>query len=139
MTATLRETDLPVPVRLRREARQAAWSASRETFPPRPAAAEWAATRLSRSTVLGLLARSPFTGANPGTRNMQIRGANLAIGWLADQPGGTWQQRWLASGAETAGPGWKQDRAGWLARCARHAHRRPDDPAVDRGDPGHLR
>ena len=54
MTATLRETDLPVPVRLRREARQAAWSASRETFPPRPAAAEWAATRLSRSTVLGL-------------------------------------------------------------------------------------
>jgi integrase len=115
MTATLRETDLPVPVRLRREARQAAWSASRETFPPRPAPAEWAATRLSRSTVLGLLTRSPFTGANHGTRNMQIRGANLAIGWLADQPGGTWQQRWLASGAETAGPGWKQDRAaGWL-------------------------
>jgi hypothetical protein len=115
MTTGLQNADVPVPVRLRRQARQAAWSASRETFPPRPAPAEWAATRLSRSTVLGLLTRSPFTGANPGTRNMQIRGASLAIGWLADQPGGTWQQRWLASGAETAGPGWKQDcAAGWL-------------------------
>ena len=115
MTASLREADLPVPVRLRREARQAAWSASRETFTPRPAASEWPATRLSHSTVLGLITRSPFTGANPGTRNMRIRGANLAVGWLADQPGGSWQQRWLASGAEAAGPGWKQDcAASWL-------------------------
>ena len=115
MTAGLQEADLPVPVRLRREARRAAWSASRETFPPRPAADQWPAARLSRSTVLGVLTRSPFTGANPGTRNMQIRGVNLAVGWLADQPGGSWQQRWLASGAEAAGAGWKQEcAAGWL-------------------------
>jgi hypothetical protein len=64
---------------------------------------------------VGLLSRSPFTGANPGTRNMRVRGVNLAVGWLADQPGGTWQQRWLASGAGAAGPDWKQDcAAGWL-------------------------
>ncbi len=115
MTTGLREADLPVPVRLRRQARQAAWSASREAFPPRPAADQWPATCLSPSTVLGMITGSPFTGANPGTRNMQIRGANLAIGWLADQPGSSWQQRWLASGAEAARPGWKQDcAAGWL-------------------------
>jgi hypothetical protein len=115
MTTGLQNADVPVPVRLRREARRAAWSASRETFPPRSAAVEWPATGFSRSTVLGLITRSPFTGANPGTRNMRIRGANLAVGWLADRPGDCWQQRWLASGAEAAGPGWKQDcAAGWL-------------------------
>jgi integrase len=115
MTTSLREAGLPAGVRLRREARHAAWSASRETFPPRPAAGQWPAACLSRSTVLGMLTRSPFTGANPGTRNMQIRGVNLAAGWLAGQPGSTWQQQWLASGADAAGPGWKHDcAAGWL-------------------------
>jgi hypothetical protein len=50
---------------------------------------------------------------------------NLVIAWLAGQPGGTWQQRWLASGAEAAGPGWKQDcAAGWLdARGVRTGER----------------
>jgi len=115
VTAGLHNADVPVPVRLRRQARQAAWSASRQTFPPRPAADQWPATRLSQAVVLGVITRSPFTGANLGTRNMQIRGAKLAVGWLEDQPGGSWQQRWLASGAEAAGTGWKQDcAAGWL-------------------------
>jgi len=36
------------------------------------------------------------------------------LDWLEDQPGDTWQQRWLASRAETAGPGWRQVAVSWL-------------------------
>jgi Phage integrase family len=125
MSARLQNADLPAPVRLRRQARQAAWTASRAEFPPRPAAGGWPAAGIGRAAALGMLSRPPFTLGNPGTRNMQVRGVNLVIGWLAGQPGGTWQQRWLASGAEAAGPGWKQDCAtGWLdARGVRTGER----------------
>ena len=36
------------------------------------------------------------------------------LDWLEDQPGQTWQERWLASGAEAAGAGWRQVPIGWL-------------------------
>ena len=99
-------------MRLRREARQSAWDASRTGFPARPDPADWPATRLAHQPALELITRPPFTLPNPGTRNMQARGAGLALDWLAGFPGGTWQQRWRASGAEDAGAGWKQDCAG---------------------------
>ena len=60
---------------------------------------------MGRDQVLGMLRRAPFTVGNPGTQRWRFRGAALAVTWLADQPGSTWQQRWLASGAETAGAG----------------------------------
>lgn len=41
-------------------------------------------------------------------------GVKLAVAWLADQDGDTWQQRWLASGADAAGAGWREVPAAWL-------------------------
>jgi hypothetical protein len=31
------------------------------------------------------------------------RGLPVLLDWLGEQPGRTWQQRWLASGADAAG------------------------------------
>jgi integrase-like protein len=117
MTARLEETRTaatPAPVQLFRETRQAAWAAARGAFPPRLVVSDWPATHADLELVLGLLSRAPFAVAAPGSQRWRFRGARLAITWLADQPGGTWQQRWLASRAETAGPGWKQNCAQWL-------------------------
>jgi hypothetical protein len=81
---------------------------------PRPDPGEWSATRLGHDAVVSLITRLPFTAPNPGTRNMQVRSVNLALDWLAGQPGGAWQQQWLARGAEDRGGDWKQDCAGWM-------------------------
>ncbi len=113
MTAQLADADVS-SARLRQEARQAAWAAARASFPPRPVIGDWPATRLDTGTVLGLLSRPPFTLKNPGSQRGRLRGVMITVGWLADQPGRTWQQRWLASGAETARPDWKQDCIPWL-------------------------
>jgi integrase len=105
----------PTALQLQRRARQAAWAASRTAFPARPAACDWPVTRLEPGSVLGMLTRAPLTLDNQGSQNGRRRGAVLAVAWLGDQAGGTWQQRWLASGAEAAGPDWKRDcAAGWL-------------------------
>jgi integrase len=106
--------EVPAPVRLRREARRAAWDASRAGFPARPDQGEWLATRMAHDAVLGLVTRPPFTAPNAGTRNGQIRGVNLALDWLVSHPGSTWQERWLASGAEDTGKDWKQECAAWM-------------------------
>lgn len=42
------------------------------------------------------------------------RGLPLLLDWLEDQPGQTWQQRWLASGADAAGEDWAQVPQQWL-------------------------
>lgn len=122
--------EVPAPVRLRREARQAAWDASRTGFPARPDPAGWPATHLSHESALGLITRPPFTLPNPGTRNMQARGAGLVLDWLAGFPGSTWQQRWQASGAEDTGAGWKQDCAGWMDARGVHARKRMDELSI---------
>lgn len=36
----------------------------------------------------------------------RVRGVQLLLGWLQSFPGESWQQRWLASGADTAGRAW---------------------------------
>ena len=133
MTARLHKAlqgEVPAPVRLRREARQAAWDASRAGFPARPDSGDWPVTHLAHESVMGLITRPPFTAPNPGTGNMQARGVNLALDWLAGFPGGTWQQRWRASGAEYAGAGWKQDCAGWMDARGVHAGNRMDELSI---------
>jgi hypothetical protein len=116
----------PAPVQLFRETRQAAWAAARAAFPPRPAAADWLATRMGLEPVVGLLGRAPFAVEHPGSQRWRFRGARLAMTWLADQPGGAWQQRWLASGAESAGRDWKRGCARWLDDRGVHVGRRLD-------------
>jgi hypothetical protein len=92
--------------------------AERETFPvrfrPRPVPAAWPATIASREDVPGRLARPPFVLGTAGSQKQRAIGLRLLLGWLADQPGRSWQQRWLASGADAAGTRWRQIPAGWL-------------------------
>jgi len=129
VTAGLRETRTsatPAPVELWRETRQAAWAAARAAFPPRPPGGDWLATHHSREALLGLLGRAPFAVDNPGSQRWRFRGAALAIAWLADQPGATWQQRWLASGAGPAGKDWKLGCARWLDARGVHVGQRLD-------------
>jgi integrase len=44
------------------------------------------------------------------------RGLPVLLDWLGEQPGRTWQQRWLASGADAAGEQWAAGPARWLRR-----------------------
>jgi hypothetical protein len=64
--------------------------------------------------VLARLCAPPFTHDNPDRRCTRRRGLELLLAWLDDQPGTTWQQRWLASGADQAGPAWRQEPARWM-------------------------
>jgi hypothetical protein len=38
----------------------------------------------------------------------------MLLDWLEDQPGRTWQDRWLASGADAAEVDWRQVSTQWL-------------------------
>jgi hypothetical protein len=47
-------------------------------------------------------------------------GLQALLEWLQGQDGGSWQQRWLASGADTAGAAWWQLARDWLHRRSGH-------------------
>jgi hypothetical protein len=64
--------------------------------------------------------------ANVGSERGRLRGVKLALAWLADQPGDTWQQRWLVSGADAAGAAWKQTCVPWLDDHGVHVRQRLD-------------
>jgi integrase len=70
-----------------------------ERFPPRPVPADWPTTRLASSEVMGRLLTPPFVEDRPAAEENRRRGLPLLLRWLEGQPGETWQQRWLASGA----------------------------------------
>jgi len=97
--------------------RLAGYQAARSRFPPRLVAAAWPATTRSREQVLGQLA-----GGAAGQQ--RIAGIEALLGWLEDQEGGSWQERWLASGAESLGAAWLQLPAQWLHQRAGHPDRR---------------
>jgi hypothetical protein len=103
------------PVRL------AGYRAARARFPPRPAQQDWPATRQAREQVLGPLATA-VAGDAPGQPS--TAGIEALLDWLEDQQGGSWQERWLASGAEALGAAWLQLPAQWLHQRAGHLDRR---------------
>lgn len=83
-------------------------------FPPRPTASAWAVTRLSRQGVDQRLLAAPFTADTPTGEDNRRRGARIVLDWLATRPGETWQQRWLASGAQADGRSdWRSFPLGW--------------------------
>jgi hypothetical protein len=85
----------------------AGYRAARRRFPPRPVAEDWPATAQTREQVSGHLAAMTAGG----TRSQRSpEGTEALLDWLEDQEGGSWQRRWLASGADAAGAGWR-----WLA------------------------
>jgi hypothetical protein len=96
-------------------------SARQDAPAPAPAArlagADWPLTQQDRGTVEALLTQKPF--APPTRRHHHPAAYDDAVGrmldWLQDQPGDTWQDRWLASGANTDGRHWRHIPVQWLA------------------------
>ncbi len=81
-------------------------------FPPRPVAAWWPATRAARQQVLGRALAPPFALAHPLSQQSRRLGLVAVVNWLEAQPGASWQDRWLASGAE-AMPDWRDLARTW--------------------------
>ena len=82
----------------------------------RPRDAGWPGTKQDRQGIESLLTQPPFA---PPKRHRRHPGAyDVAVGWMLDwllhQPGDTWQDRWLASGADADGRRWRHIPVGWL-------------------------
>ena len=96
------------------QAPAAGWQAARARFPARARAVDWPGTRAGRDEVWRLLTSPPFTLDNPASQGNRTRGLTVLLDWLQEQPGDSWQQRWLASGADAAGGEWSQVSARWM-------------------------
>lgn len=71
-------------------------------FPPRPAALSWPLTQAPRTAMVQRLLSAPFALENRLSQQSRRLGALAVVSWLQGRPGGTWQERWLSSGAESA-------------------------------------
>jgi integrase len=69
-------------------------------------AASWPATQAARQQVLSRALAPPFALAHPLSQQSRRLGLVAVVNWLEAQPGSSWQDRWLASGAE-ATPDWR--------------------------------
>ena len=75
-----------------------------QRFPPRISAPLWPATEQTGEALLARLLAAPFTLTEDRVARARRRlGLIRLLGWLAEQPGDTWQQRWLVSGADAMG------------------------------------
>jgi integrase len=89
--------------------------ASPTSVPPaRPPGVAWPATRQDRQQTWARLTQPPFALANRASQAGRRLGLELLLDWLEAQPGHTWQDRWLASGADADGSAWRQRLAAWL-------------------------
>lgn len=101
-----------------------AWAQWRRRFPPRPAGAGWPATRLDRGGVERLVASAAAALTSARPREYRRWGLPPLLDWLAGQPGDTWQDRWLASGADAAGEDWARILGQWLRGHGRYSKKR---------------
>lgn len=75
-----------------------------QRFPPRQVETSWPGTAQEHDQLLDRLLAVPFTpGGNREAWQRRRLGLVRLLSWLATQPGQTWQQRWLASGADGMG------------------------------------
>ena len=107
-------TTTAVPPAVLAQAAPTGRAEARARFPARPVPAAWPATVQSRGQVQDRLAREPFVMGNAHTEKIRGRGLTFLLDWLEDQHGATWQERWLASGADAAGTAWREGPASWL-------------------------
>jgi hypothetical protein len=110
---------------------QAAATAAGEENPralARQAGAAWPATMQDRPAVWARLSGAPFDTDSPGSRHRASHAAGLALllDWLEDQPGDSWQDRWLASGADAGNGTWRQVPLAWLRARGHRAAWRED-------------
>ncbi|MGI5290823.1 hypothetical protein ACQEVF_46960 [Nonomuraea polychroma] len=89
--------------------------AGQEARPARRLDPSWWQTFQSRETVVERTLALPSLVTGDSTREHRARGLIKILHWLGHQPGASWQERWLASGAEEAGPGWADLACRWLA------------------------
>ena len=75
----------------------------RTRFPARRVAVSWPQTRLGRQAVLQQLGAAPFVADSLTGEDNRRRGVRMVVNWLQTLPGDSWQQRWLASGADNDG------------------------------------
>lgn len=65
----------------------------------------WAGSCLSHDELLARIEALPVS-ATPKAMKDHFAGAAIVLDWLEGFPGGSWQQRWRASGANEAGRSW---------------------------------
>ena len=70
-------------------------------FPSRPVACSWPETEVPRSKMVNRLLAEPFALTHPLSQRTRRLGVLAVVSWLQARPGDTWQDRWLASGAES--------------------------------------
>jgi hypothetical protein len=75
---------------------------------------DWPATCADRDKVNRIVTAAAAGLGSERMRHERRWGLSLLLDWLADQSGGNWQQRWLASGADAAGEDWAQLPQLWL-------------------------
>jgi hypothetical protein len=84
-------------------------------FPPRAPGEDWPAAGQRRGHVLARLLAPPFTAGRDDMQSSRRIGLTKLVHWLEEQPGRTWQDRWVASGADAAGNlGWRELAGSWL-------------------------
>ena len=83
---------------------------------PRPRGTHWARTGQDRQSIEVLLTRPPFTPPQHHRRHPSAYDAAVGwmLDWLQDQPGDSWQDRWLATGADADGRNWRHIPVSWL-------------------------
>ena len=86
----------------------------RSRFPARPVAESWPATGQDRAQVLALVAAASAGLPESRIHANHRRGLPVLLDWLEEMPGRTWQQRWLASGADAANERWAAGPVRWL-------------------------
>ncbi|MGH9086716.1 MAG: tyrosine-type recombinase/integrase, partial [Acidimicrobiales bacterium] len=85
-----------------------------DRLPPRPLLCEWPATRQTHDELLARLTSGLFVTGDRKKQSQRAAGVKLAAQWMADQAGDTWQQRWLASGADASQARWREVPSAWL-------------------------
>jgi hypothetical protein len=103
-------------------------------FPSRGLEADWPVTGQRRGHVLARLLAPPFTASGDAQQSSRRFGPTK-LHWLEEQPGRTWQQRSVASGADAAGNlGWRELAGTWLRDTGwATANPRTDFIDLDRG------
>jgi integrase len=75
-----------------------------EKFPPRTPARTWPTTEQQGEALLAhVIAASSLLDESRDAQQRRRRGMAPLLGWLSNQSGATWQQRWEASGADAVG------------------------------------
>lgn len=88
-----------------------------QQFPPRAPASDWPATLAPRQQVIARLLGEPLATALADRRPESRRELQWLLDWLQLQPGDSWQDRWVASGADAAGNiAWRRQPAAAFGR-----------------------